>query len=63
MATQPPPDTIDPHAPPESPPQVWPAEEPAPAAPDIIAPPPDRDFPDEAPGEVPAPFDQAPAIS
>ncbi|MEN2792068.1 hypothetical protein ABC974_20735 [Sphingomonas oligophenolica] len=53
MATQPPPDTIEPRSPPESP-FSEPVERPMPNAPEIEPTPPDRDFPDQAPLEDPA---------
>ena len=52
MATQPPPDTIEPQSPPEAP-FSEPAEQPGPGWPEIEPTPPDRDFPDPAPVEEP----------
>lgn len=52
MATQPPPDTIEPGSPPEAP-FSEPAERPLPGAPEIEPPMPDRDVPDQAPDEEP----------
>lgn len=53
MATQPPPDTIEPVSPPETPISV-PAQ-PLPGPPEIEPPVPDRDLPDQAPDEEPVP--------
>ncbi|MBA16579.1 MAG: hypothetical protein CMN73_09525 [Sphingomonas sp.] len=56
MASQPlipPPDTIDPHAPPESPPPAWPGET-APGMPEYSPPQPDRDSPEPGVPEWPA---------
>lgn len=51
----PPPDTIDPHAPPEAPPPAWPNEQSAPCGPEYAPPPPDVGTPDTAPQERPCP--------
>lgn len=52
MATQPPPDRIDPQSPPETP-FSEPPERPMTDFPEIEPTPPDRDFPDQAPQEEP----------
>ncbi len=54
MASQPPPDIIEPHAPPELP-VPGPAEPLTPEVPELVPTLPDRDFPDQTPDEEPAP--------
>ena len=58
MATPPPiapTDPVVPDRPAETPPWQAPVEEPVPDDPSAPLPPPDRDFPDEAPREAPVP--------
>lgn len=51
MATEPPPDRIEPGSPPETPPETVPELEPIP--PEIEPPPPDIDRPGRGPDELP----------
>lgn len=51
----PPPDTIEPHAPPEAPCTNCPPEQPGPAGPEYTPPPDPTYSPDVAPPETPAP--------
>lgn len=48
-------DPVDPPNQPEFPPWQAPVEEPAPQSPELAPVPPDRDFPEQTPGELPVP--------